>query len=163
MAVGVDRSLRLSDREYFAEPQAKTGIALRHTVCDKARTTLMLWQRDRTAGGKPRRVATAYVIDRDGTIFQAFDPACWAFQFGLNWRQDHRTRFERRFIASRSRAKAACSKRSWRCRVRSVAVLAARLSEPHIAELRRPRIRFGSAWAVLGAAGVGLVLERVMP
>jgi hypothetical protein len=98
MAVRVDRSLRLPDHEYFAEPQAKTGIALHHTVCDKARTTLMLWQRDRTAGGKPRRVATAYVIDRDGTIFEAFDPACWVFQFGLNWRQDERIPFERRFI-----------------------------------------------------------------
>ncbi|HWO89927.1 MAG TPA: N-acetylmuramoyl-L-alanine amidase [Gemmatimonadales bacterium] len=98
MAVHVDRSLRLPDDEYFAEPQAKNGIALHHTVCDKARTTLMLWRRDRTAGGKPKRVATAFVIDRDGTIFQAFDPACWAFQFGLSWARSDRIPFERRFI-----------------------------------------------------------------
>jgi hypothetical protein len=40
-------------------------------VCDSARTTLH-------AGGKPQRVATAFVIDRDGTIFEAFDLAAWA-------------------------------------------------------------------------------------
>ena len=98
MAVHLDRSLRLPESEYFAEPQAKSGIALHHTVCDDARTTLDLWRRDRAAGGKPRRVATAFVIDKDGTIFEAFDPAAWAWQFGLPWRAAERTRFEKRFI-----------------------------------------------------------------
>ncbi|NJL70693.1 MAG: N-acetylmuramoyl-L-alanine amidase [Candidatus Competibacteraceae bacterium] len=28
------------------------------------------------------RVATAYVIERDGTIFQAFDPMYWAYHLG---------------------------------------------------------------------------------
>jgi hypothetical protein len=30
-------------------------------------------------------VATAYVIDRDGTVFELFDPAAWAFHLGLPW------------------------------------------------------------------------------
>jgi hypothetical protein len=98
MAVHVERSLRLPDFEYFPEPQAKTGIALHHTVCDSARTTLDLWRRDRADGGKPNRVATAFVIDRDGTIFEAFDPAAWAWQFGLSWREHERIPFEKRFI-----------------------------------------------------------------
>jgi hypothetical protein len=98
MAVHLDRSLRLPESEYFAEPQAKSGIALHHTVCDDARTTLDLWRRDRAAGGKPRRVATAFVIDKDGTIFEAFDPAAWAWQFGLPWRDEERIGFEKRFI-----------------------------------------------------------------
>ena len=98
MVVHVDRSLRLPESEYFAQPQAKSGIALHHTVCDDARTTLDLWRRDRAAGGKPRRVATAFVIDKDGTIFEGFDPAAWAWQFGLPWRAAERTRFEKRFI-----------------------------------------------------------------
>ncbi len=98
MAVHVDRSLRLPESEYFAEPQAKSGIALHHTVCDSARTTLDIWRRDKAAGGKPRRVATAFVIDKDGTIFEAFDPAAWAWQFGLSWRAHERIRFEKRFI-----------------------------------------------------------------
>ncbi len=98
MAVHVDRSLRLPDYEYFPEPQAKSGIALHHTVCDSARTTLQLWRRDKADTGKPNMVATAFVIDLDGTIYEAFDPAAWAWQFGLPWRDHERTPFEKRFI-----------------------------------------------------------------
>ncbi len=98
MTLHLDRSLRLPASEYFAEPQAKSGIALHHTVCDSARTTVGIWRRDQTAGGKPNRVATAFVIDKDGTIFEAFDPAHWAWQFGLPWRHDQRISFEKRFI-----------------------------------------------------------------
>jgi hypothetical protein len=39
-------------------------------------------RRDRTPGGEPRRVATPYVIDRDGTVYELFDPA---FHLGLPW------------------------------------------------------------------------------
>jgi len=98
MAVPVDRSLRLPQSEYFAEPQAKSGIALHHTVCDSVHTTMKLWRRDKTPGGSPRKIATAYVIERDGTIYEAFDPECWAWQFGLHWRENLRIPFERRFI-----------------------------------------------------------------
>jgi N-acetylmuramoyl-L-alanine amidase len=97
MALDVDRGHRLPESEYFAESTAKSGIALHHTVCDSARTTLDIWSRDRDAAGAPRRVATAFVVDPDGTIYEAFDPACWAWQFGLSWR-DRRVEFERRFI-----------------------------------------------------------------
>jgi hypothetical protein len=98
MPVHVDRSLRLPASEYFAEEQPKSGIALHHTVCDSARTTLAIWRRDTAAGGKPKRIATAFVIDRDGTIFEAFDPAAWAWQFGLRWPREERVAFEQRFI-----------------------------------------------------------------
>jgi hypothetical protein len=38
------------------------------------------------------------MIDRDGTIYQAFDAEAWAWQFGLPWRDALRIPFERRFI-----------------------------------------------------------------
>jgi hypothetical protein len=57
----------------------KSGIALHHTVCDDAHTTVSLWRADKTAAGTPRHVATVYVIDRDGTVFELFDPAAWRF------------------------------------------------------------------------------------
>jgi hypothetical protein len=98
MAVHVDRSLRLPESEYFAEQVSKTGIALHHTVCDDAHTTIHVWRGDRSADGTPRHVATAYVIDLDGTVYEAFDPACWAWQFGLRWRDELRIPFEQRFI-----------------------------------------------------------------
>ena len=42
-------------------------------MCVDAHTTVRLWRADKTAAGTPRHVATAYVIDRDGTIFELFD------------------------------------------------------------------------------------------
>ena len=50
MAVHVDRSLSLPQSEYFPNPQAKSGIALHHTVCHSAHTTLDIWRGDR---GRP--------------------------------------------------------------------------------------------------------------
>ena len=98
MPVHVDRSLRLPESQYFPDPQEKSGIALHHTVCDDAHTTLDIWRHDRAADGEPRRVATAYLIDLDGTVYEVFDPACWAWQFGLCWPDELRLPFEQRFI-----------------------------------------------------------------
>jgi len=99
MPVQTDRSLRLPESEYFAERRPKSGIALHHTVCSSARTTLDIWRRDTAGDGTPRRVATAFVIDRDGTVYEAFDPACWAWQFGLRgWSTPDRVAFEQRFV-----------------------------------------------------------------
>lgn len=98
MTVHIDRSLRLPDTEYFADLQRKTGIAIHHTVCDSARDTLHLWRRDQENGGGVRHVATAFVIDPDGTIYEAFDADAWAYQFGLSWGAEARMAFEKRFI-----------------------------------------------------------------
>ena len=46
MTVHLDRSLRLPDDEYFAERERKTGIAIHHTVCGAAHTTIELWRDD---------------------------------------------------------------------------------------------------------------------
>jgi hypothetical protein len=67
MSVNVDRSLALPDSEYFAEPQAKSGIALHHTVCDDAHTTVRLWRADKTADGTPHHVGAAYASHQDLT------------------------------------------------------------------------------------------------
>jgi hypothetical protein len=98
MTVHVDRSLRLPDGEYFAEPERKTGIAIHHTVCGAATTTVELWRNDRTPDGGRRRVATAYVVERDGTVFELFDPEHWAWHLGVRWPGPLRTAFEKRFI-----------------------------------------------------------------
>ena len=114
MAVEVDRTMRLPDSEYIPEPQPKSGIALHHTVGECARTTIDLWRRDKAARGTPRQVATAFVIDRDGTIYEAFDPACWAWQFGLPWRRAERLRFEQRFIGIEIASEGALTERDGR-------------------------------------------------
>lgn len=98
MTVHVDKSLRLPPSEYFPEVQRKTGIAIHHTVCVSAHATVELWRNDKTGDGAPRPVATAFVIDRDGIIYEVFDPAAWGWQFGLSWRDEDRIAFEKRFI-----------------------------------------------------------------
>jgi len=88
----VDRSLRLPDGEYFASGSTKTGIALHHTVGGSARSSFEWWQRDGAV------VGTAYLIARDGTIHEVFDPKAWAWQFGLRWPRQQKLAFEKRFI-----------------------------------------------------------------
>lgn len=92
MPLDVSRALRLPDLEYFPDAGGKSGIALHHTVGASAESTLNWWITDR------QMVGTAYMIDRDGTIFELFDPDGWAWQFGLPWSEAKKIAFERRFI-----------------------------------------------------------------
>ena len=98
MTLTVNRTLRLADGQYFSEPQKKTGIAIHHTVCRGARTAFESWQTDHTADGSVSHIATAYLIDHDGTVYEVFDPTAWAYQFGLTWADPARTTFEKRFV-----------------------------------------------------------------
>jgi N-acetyl-anhydromuramyl-L-alanine amidase AmpD len=74
----VDRSLRLSDAQYLQEEHPKDLIVLHHTAGGSARSTFNWWQE-----GDPKRIGTAYIVERDGTIFEVFDPRFWAFHLGL--------------------------------------------------------------------------------
>ena len=96
--VTLDTSLRLPREEYFAESQTKNGICIHHTVGGSARSTFDWWMDDRTESGRRRRVGTAYVVDRDGTIHEVFEPEGWAYQFGLPWPLEQKLTFEKRFI-----------------------------------------------------------------
>jgi hypothetical protein len=92
MAVRIDRSLRLPESQYFPGAQRKTGIAIHHTVGGTAESTFRWWR------AKQSHVGTAYIVERDGTVYEVFDPAGWAYQFGLDWDPIARIRFEKRFI-----------------------------------------------------------------
>jgi hypothetical protein len=94
----IDRSLRLPEAEYFPGAERKSGIAIHHTVGGSAQSTFEWWLADRTNGGRPELTATAYIVARDGTIHEVFDPSAWAYQFGLTWPVAARLRFERRFV-----------------------------------------------------------------
>lgn len=98
MAINIDRSLRLPDGEYLPETGSKTGICIHHTVGGSAKSTFHWWTKDRTKQGKRLKVGTAFIIERDGTVFEVFDPAAWAFQFGLRWPVTKKLKFEKRFI-----------------------------------------------------------------
>jgi len=69
---------RLSDGQYLKTVKPKELIALHHTAGGSARSTFKWWEE-----GDPRRIGTAYLIDRDGTIYEIFDPKFWAWHLGV--------------------------------------------------------------------------------
>lgn len=92
MSIDLDRSLALPDGEFFPQAQEKSGICLHHTVGGTAASSVHHWRTD------DAHVGTAYMIGRDGTIFEIFDPEAWAWQFGLRGWGNDRVPFEKRFI-----------------------------------------------------------------
>lgn len=74
----IDRSVRLNSGEYYRARHRKDLIVLHHTAGGSARSTVNWWNQS------PQRIATAYVIERDGTIHEVFDPEYWAYHLGLS-------------------------------------------------------------------------------
>lgn len=75
--ITINRQLRLTDDQYFKEETVKTQLVLHHTVGGSAKSTFDYWQ------SNPDHIATAYIIERDGTIYETFDPLYWAHHLGL--------------------------------------------------------------------------------
>lgn len=65
-------------KNYFQTNCVKKRIALHHTCGYSADGAISSW-RERTD-----RVGTPYVVERDGKIYQVFDDAFYAWQFGLS-------------------------------------------------------------------------------
>jgi N-acetyl-anhydromuramyl-L-alanine amidase AmpD len=87
--ITIDRtSLRLPPWQYYAEVCTKSQIVLHHTVGGSARSTYNWWMMDRTKSGGVLRVGTAYLVERDGRIFETFDPHYWAHHLGLQHRDN---------------------------------------------------------------------------
>jgi len=75
--MNVEASECLSEGQYHEPEGSKNLIVLHHTVGGSARSSIKWWRQD------PRVVGTAYVIERDGTIFGVFPPECWAWHVGV--------------------------------------------------------------------------------
>ncbi len=73
----INRSQRLEDKDYIQTETRKDLIVLHHTVGGSAKSTIDYWKTD------PQRVGTAYVIERNGEIYEVFEPTYWAFHLGL--------------------------------------------------------------------------------
>ena len=77
MSLTIDTTtLALHRSQYIAEPSTKTRIVLHHTVGGTAKSTVDFWNE------KPERVGTAFIIERNGTVYQCFDPRFWAYHIG---------------------------------------------------------------------------------
>jgi LysM repeat protein len=74
----VNRSrFRLPAKEYCPEVMKKDLIVLHFTAGKTAQSAYQSWLNN------PVAVATAYLVDRDGKIYEVFDPAHWAYHLGV--------------------------------------------------------------------------------
>jgi N-acetyl-anhydromuramyl-L-alanine amidase AmpD len=78
-ALKIDRSLRLEAKDYIVSETRKNLIVLHHTVGGSVRSTVDYWRTE----PEQKRVATAYLVERNGVVYEVFDPKHWAFHLGL--------------------------------------------------------------------------------
>jgi N-acetyl-anhydromuramyl-L-alanine amidase AmpD len=67
----------LTPNQYFARIHKKSNIVLHHTVSSSAASALRWWAHT------PERIATAFLIEKDGSVIQAFDDKFWAHHLGI--------------------------------------------------------------------------------
>lgn len=73
------KHIDIKSDNYFTTIHPKSQIYLHHTVSSTAKSVISWWDQDGNS------VATAFVIDKDGTIIQTFDPKYWSFHLGLSY------------------------------------------------------------------------------
>jgi LysM repeat protein len=90
--IAIDRrKFALAPGQYFAEIFPKDLIVLHFTAGSSARSAFDSWR------GTPLQVATAYLVDTDGSIYECFPPNFWAYHLGVtgaasaNWKHDKRS------------------------------------------------------------------------
>ncbi|PAP77612.1 peptidoglycan recognition protein family protein [Rubrivirga marina] len=71
-------SLRLPRGQYVDRPEPKDLVVMHHTAGGSAASSVSWWRQTDV------RVATAYIIERDGTIYECFDPGLWAYHLGAS-------------------------------------------------------------------------------
>ena len=86
------KSMRLPEGQFIDQPCTKDLIVIHHTVGGTAASTFDYWK------NSPERIGTAYIIERDGTIYETFPPDRWAFHLGLKGADAASGRHERRSI-----------------------------------------------------------------
>jgi len=67
----------LPESEYYKAEYPKEQIYLHHTVSSTAASAMNWWRQDGI------HVATAYIVDKDGTIYETFNPKYWSYHLGL--------------------------------------------------------------------------------
>jgi N-acetylmuramoyl-L-alanine amidase len=71
------KSIPLKSDQYYPSVQKKTHIILHHSAGGSAASSIAYW------ASTPEHIATPYIIDRDGTIYECFDPQFWAYHLGV--------------------------------------------------------------------------------
>jgi N-acetyl-anhydromuramyl-L-alanine amidase AmpD len=87
-ALDIDRkTYRLTTAQYMPEPQKKDLIVLHYTAGSSAAGAYASWITP--VNGRQQRVATAYVVERSGRIYEMFPPEAWAYHLGIQAPQDN--------------------------------------------------------------------------
>lgn len=71
------RSIPLKDDQYYQGVYKKDKIILHHTAGGSVAGAVSSWAAD------ARRVATPYIIERSGDIYECFPPEMWAYHLGV--------------------------------------------------------------------------------
>lgn len=91
LAINRDR-FRLPASQYMHEETAKDLIVLHFTAGSRASGAHAAWM------ATDARVATAYILDLDGTIYELFDPRYWAYHLGIKGAANQNFRHDRRSV-----------------------------------------------------------------
>lgn len=75
--VPVTRKIPLASDQYYQAEHAKKYIFLHHTAGGTAAGAIASWS------ATPENVATPYVIERSGDIYECYDPKYWAYSLGV--------------------------------------------------------------------------------
>lgn len=74
----IDRKrFALPESQYFNREFPKDLIVLHFTAGQTARSAFDSWI------NSPMEVATAYLVDVDGKVYETFNPKCWAYHLGI--------------------------------------------------------------------------------
>ncbi|MDX1980929.1 MAG: N-acetylmuramoyl-L-alanine amidase [Bryobacteraceae bacterium] len=82
---------QLPPSQYFQQSYPKDLIVLHFTAGTSARSAYETWIQSAV------QVATSYLVDVDGAIYELFDPRYWAYHLGIrgvaaaNWKHDRRS------------------------------------------------------------------------
>lgn len=71
------KKIPLKSDQYYPVKQEKKYIFCHHTAGGSAASSIAHWAAD------PQHIATAYIIDRDGTIYETYPPEYWAYHLGV--------------------------------------------------------------------------------
>lgn len=71
------KKLPLAANQYYPAKHTKKYIFLHHTAGGSAASSVAHW------AANPDHIATPYIIDRDGTIYECYNPEMWAYHLGV--------------------------------------------------------------------------------
>lgn len=76
------KQIPLKENQYYPGVFTKRYIFLHHTAGGSAASSIAWW------AATPDHIATPYIIDRDGTIYETYDPSMWAYHLGVKGNSD---------------------------------------------------------------------------